>query len=404
LGYEEHINGEADELVGVQVLDDYTVEYTLSTPNPRHFTTQYRTYFLPEHAIDFTPAEFMETDWWVNSEKQVGSGPFVMGEFVKDEYGTLEKNPLYFEGEPKLDRIVDRFFGGDITAAVLALAAGEIDFTYLEPTDIETLGEGFNIYSNNSNVPVYTDIHYRNPDVPEYWRDIRVRQAIMYAIDRPAITDQVLDGTHYPLPCPVPFPDLWHEDVNWFEYDPEMALSLLEEAGINPADIEMEWVGHAGYDNIHHNSALQAVQAYLADIGVTMTYRFVDVPTFRDRYTAEGEWTFHYRGTAMPIYGAEYGRGWSNAGSQGGDFKGFDMVEVGLEDAIAAINMAPTDEEYFDAIRNFCLLYNQALPDLTLWIGNRYGAAGENVMDFWWQPAGGGGPYKDDSHLWYIGE
>ena len=403
-GYEARINGEADELEGVQVLDDQTVQYTLDTPNPRHYTTQYRTYILPEHAIDFTPAEFMETDWWVNQEKQVGSGPFKVGEYEKDAFLIVEKNPNYFLGEPKLDRIIERFFGGDITAAVLALSAGEIDFTYLEPTDIEVLGDGYNIFFNNSNVPVYTDIHYSNGEVPEFFEDIRVRQAIMHAIDRTAIVEQVLDDTHYALPCPVAFPDLWPDDVNWYDYDPEKAKALLAEAGVNPADIEMEWVGHSGYDNIHHNSALQAVQAFLADIGVSMDYRFVDVPTFRERYTADGEWTYMYRGAGLPIYGANYGRAWANDGSQGGDFKGYDMAAVGLEDAVDAINSAPTTEAYLQAIRDFCGLHNETLPDLVMWIGNRYGAAGDNVQNFWWQPAGGGGPYMDNSHLWEIAE
>jgi peptide/nickel transport system substrate-binding protein len=404
VGYKEKINGEAEELEGVQVINDYTIEYTLTVPNPRHHVQLYRTYFLPKHAIDFEPSEFLTTNWWVDPDKQVGSGPFTIAEFVMDSYAVLEKNPLYFEGEPKLDRIIDHMYGGNITSAVLALQAGQIDFTYVEPTDLATLGDGYNVFSNNSNVVVYLDIHYRDDNVPDFWDDIRVRQAILHAIDRNAITEQVLDGTHYPIPCPVSYPELWHEDVDWFEYDPEKARSLLAEAGVNPSDIVFEWVTHAGYNNIHHNSALQAVQAYLADIGVNMTYRFVDVATFRERYTADGEWTFHYRGATMPYYGAEWPSKWTNAGSQGGDFKGYDMVETGLEEAIQKIDQAPTIEEYFQATRDFCLLHNQLVPDLQLWIGNRYGVADTKVQNFWWQPAGGGGPYKDDSHLWYIEE
>jgi len=85
-------------------------------------------------------------------------------------------------------------------------------------------------------------------------------------------------------------------------------------------------------------------------------------------------------------------------------FCGYDMEAAGLEDAIAKINQAPTTEEYFQASRDFCLLYNQLIPELMMWVGNRYGVANDRVKDFWWQPAGGGGPYINNAHLWHIAE
>jgi hypothetical protein len=168
----------------------------------------------------------------------------------------------------------------------------------------------------------------------------------------------------------------------------------------------MEWTGHSGYDNILNNSAMQAVQAYLADIGITnMTYRFLDLPTFRAEYVADGPWTFQYRGSGGPLYGANWGAYWSNAGAQGGDFKGYDMAAAGLEDAIAAISSAESDDEYFGAMSAFCKVHNETLPDLLMWMGNRYGAANTSVANFWWQPAAGGGPYIDNAHLWeMVGE
>jgi hypothetical protein len=51
---------------------------------------------------------------------------------------------------------------------------------------------------------------------------------------------------------------------------------------------------------------------------------------------------------------------------------------------------------------DFCALHNEKLPDLQLWVGNRYGAASPAVSNFWWQPAGGGGPYVDNAHEWEM--
>lgn len=401
-GFDARRAGDADELVGVQVIDDLTLEYTLSQPNPRHFINQFRTYILPQHAIDFEPSEYFTNDWFRDPERMVGSGPFVVSEYEPDAFLTLEKNTFYFEGEPKLDKIIIRYFGGDISAAVLALSAGEIDFTYLEPTDLEVIGDGYEVFSGNSTVVVFIDINYKN--VPEFWQDIRVRQAILYAIDREAITSQVLQDTFTSIPCPVSFPELWADDLDWYEYNPEKAIELLAESGVDPADIEMEWVGHSGYDNILHNSALQAMQAYLAQIGInnTITYQFLDVATFRDTYTSDGPWTFRYRGLGYPIYGGNPANNWGSAGGQGGDFKGYDTQAAGLDGAIDAINTALTTEDYLQAMTDFCSLHNELLPDLQLWVGNRFGAASSRLVDFWWQPAGGGGPYYDHSHLWDI--
>jgi peptide/nickel transport system substrate-binding protein len=400
VGFDEKVNGEAEELVGIRVIDDLTIEYTIKAPNPRHFATQYRTYILPEHAVDFTPGQFLETGWWLDPTRQVGAGPFVIGQFEKDSYLMLERNPLYFEGEPKLERIIIPLYGGDLTAPLLKLMAGEIHFSYVEPTDLPVLGDGYNIFYNNSNVAVFLDIHY--PEVPEFWQDIKVRQAILHAIDRQVIVDEVLDGTHFVLHCPVSFPELWPPGLNMYEYNPQRALELLAEANISPSDIKMEWVSHSGYDNIHHNSALQAAQAFLADIGIDMTFRFVDVPTFRERYTKDGPWTFHYRGGDIPLYPPSFARNWSQGGAQGGDFKGFDMIGSGLQAALDVINSAPTTEAYFEAIGEFCALHNETLPDIQLWMGNRYGAASKEVANFWWMPAGGGGPYYDNAHNWVM--
>lgn len=401
IGYQSKLDGNASELEGFVVLDDHTVQMSLSAPSPRFYANQYRTYILPAHAIDFSPADHLTTNWWLDSSRQVGSGPFVMGDFERDEFVTLERNEHYFEGAPILERIIIPFFGGNITNGVLALLSGQIDFSYVEPTDLSSIGSDFQMFSGPSNVIVFTDIRF--PNVPEFWQDIRVRQAVMYAIDRQRIVEEVFEGTHYVIPSPVGFEAAWAPDLNWFEYDPQRALELLSEAGVNPSQIRMEWVSHSGYDNLQHNAAMQTVQSYLEAIGITMTYRFLDVPAWRAFYTNEGPWTFGYRGASAPLSPHEFSRNYTNTGAQGGTrFKGFDMIESGFEAVLDRLNTASTNEEYLAALTELSSLHNRLLPDLPLWTGIRYGAASNRLKNFWWQPASGGGPYYDRSHLWEV--
>ncbi|MCP4399009.1 MAG: ABC transporter substrate-binding protein, partial [bacterium] len=378
--------------------------FTLTGPNPRFFANMYRSYILPKHAVDFAPKDYAATDWWVTPGKQVGSGPFFVSDHKKDEYLELAPNPHYFAGKPKLEKLIIRFFGGNITSAVLALAAGDTAFSYVNFDDMATLGEDdFNYYAGNSTVVVMLDLNYKN--LPDYWKDIRVRQAILYAIDRQTIVDQVLQGTHSVLAGPVGFEQFYSDKVNMFEYNPEKAKALLAEAGVKPGDIEMNIISHAGYNNALNNAALQASQAYLAQIGITkFNYKFLDIPSFRAAYKADGDWEFGYRGWGYPIFGANPNFLMSNSGGQGGDFSGYDYDSQGFPEVIANVTSATTLDGYFQALTELNDLHNSQLPELFMWVGDRFGAASKQVKDFHWIPAGGGGPYVDHAEKWYIAD
>ena len=403
-GFKEKTDGKIDELDSVEVIDEDTVRFTLAQPNPRFFANLYQSFILPEHAIDFEPSEYISTDWWLDPDRQVGSGPFTVSNFVKDEYLELDPNPHYFKGMPKLDKLICQYFGGDITSAVLALQGGEIDFSYVNYSDLETLPDDkFDIYSGNSTVIVFIDLNFDK--IPDYWRDIRVRQAVMYAIDREEICEKVLKGTHSMIPGPWGFEKLYSDDLNWFEHDPEKARQLLAEAGVDPEDIEMNVISHSGYNTLAHSSALQAIQSYLADIGVTFNYQFIDVPSFRSRYASgAGKWEFAYRGWAAPMFGADPAFLCSNEGRMGGEFSGYDYSDKGFPEVIEKIKIAPDMEAYEKGLTELNDLHNDYLPDLMMWVGDRFGAAAKKVKDFHWIPAGGGGPYVDHSEKWYMGE
>lgn len=399
LGFDEYRNGEADELVGVQVQDDFTFTYTLSEPNPRMYGRMYHTYIFPEHAIDFEPSEYETTDFWF-SDKQVGAGPFHVSDFARDEFMELVPNEYYFKGEPKLDRLVNRYFP-DETAAVLALTAGEIDFTYISPDVIGTLDEDtFEIWGGNSYVSVMFHLNYNTS--PEPWQELKVRQAFLYAIDRDAIVETVLEGTHSVLPCTAPLTDVYPEGLNYFEYDPDKAKQLLDEAGVDPSDLgPIDWITHPGYTNPTHKDAIQAVQAYLAEIGIEAEMRYLDIATWRSTYLKEG-YNMGYRGIAYRIFGPPIELLYTNDGAHGGNVTGWDFEATGFETVVEEILDAPTFEEYQAKLGELCMMENEQLPWLPMWVGDRFGAANQRIKDFYWYPAGGGGPYDDHAELWYI--
>jgi len=398
MGFDEYVAGEADSLTGLTVVDDYTLQFKLNTPDALHYTHLFVAWALPEHAIDFGPAEYQTTDWWTNSDKMVGSGPFVTSDYLQDEYWELSPNAYYFGGKPKLDKLISRMFT-DETAAVLALAAGEIDFTYVSPDVIPALGDKFIIYGGSSYVPVHFHINYNS--IPETWRQLKVRQAFLYAIDRKAICEHILGGTYQVLPCIVCQQDLWPEDLNDYAYDPEKAKALLAEAGVDPASLgTVHMITHQKYNNQPNRDAVQAMQAYLKDVGIESEMRFLDMPTWRATYRTS-DMEFAYRGTSGTLFGYNFGQ-WLSTHKLGTKVSGYDYAAEGYDELIARIGNAPDVETYKNGLSDLCKLQNETLPDIYLWVGLRFGAANERVKDFYWYPAPGGGPYEDHAERWYI--
>ncbi len=402
VGFREKIAGTINELTSIRVVGEYKIEFTLDVPNPRFFANCYRAYILPVYAFNFKPGNPMTTDWWVNPKVQVSSGPYKVGDFRKEEYLELVPNEHFFLGKPKLEKFIIKLFGGDITAAVLAMAAGDVMFSYVNYDDLAIMDEKkINIFPGSSDVIVFFDLNYKN--LPDYWKDIRVRQAIMYAIDRKAIVKNIFKDTATVYPSLWAHPITYSDNLNWFDYNPEKAKQLLAEAGINPADIVIDIQSHAGYNNALNNAALQSMQQYLSRIGITkFSYRFLDVASWRTLYTKTGAWTIGFRGWGVPMYGADPNFQTSNSGGQGGDFRGYDFDNNGFPEVIKKVTAAPTNQEYFKALTALNELHNAQLPFLYMWVETRFGAALKTVKDFHWYPAAGGGPYLDDSHLWSI--
>ncbi|MCB0183208.1 MAG: hypothetical protein KDE31_03035 [Caldilineaceae bacterium] len=124
-GYTEFTEGEADEITGVKVVDDYTVELTLSAPRADFFYGMGGMNLWPKHPFEGMEFIDISTSPLVR-EGVIGSGPFKMGEFVPDQYYVLEANEDYFKGRPHLDRLIFRIGLTTVAAWMPGLESGEI--------------------------------------------------------------------------------------------------------------------------------------------------------------------------------------------------------------------------------------------------------------------------------------
>lgn len=386
----------------VETPDDRTVVIKLSRPDSGFLATLTKLMILPEHALSgFTPKELATSTWWAKTP--VGTGPFKFKQYVTDQYVELTADEDYRLGRPKVDRIINRYFK-NTAAAVAALRAGEIQFTYVESDDVPTFksNDAFKVIEGQSFVVNYLGF---NQQVP-IWKDIRVRQAVMYAIDRQAIIDSLYGGAATIANCGYVAKQLLPEGLNSYKYDPAKAKALLAEAGwdkINGSK-PITWLTY--YNTPQAANVMAAVQAMLAQVGINVVPRVVDTPTYNGIiYAANpdfGQFPLVYAGlqNGPDPSGLNIGLNAAQKPPAGANFLRIEMPEVtkAFDAALAETDQKKLNTRYQDV----CKAMNANLPWATMWVANRYGVASTKLKDFVWVPAPAGGPYNAHPEKWSI--
>ena len=218
-----------------KVIDDTTVEITSKVPDPK-LPGLGDVYILPEHIWGKFDANEITK---YAGEDGVGSGPFVLDEFKRGQYVRLKANPNYWEGERPIDEIVFRIFNNP-DAMVAALEKGEIDAAHNVPSQaMEKLSTSDSIVAVQGNQGGFDEIAINGGDGLKKPHpallDRNVRVAIAHAIDKQTLLDRVYLGqgsvseTVSPSADPAWVPELSADEQ--FEYDPEKANQILDDAG-----------------------------------------------------------------------------------------------------------------------------------------------------------------------------
>ncbi len=398
VGQQAYTDGAADAIEGLEVVDDLTVRFHTAEPSPRFPATLIKGYILPAHALTgVTAADIRTTDWWFTTA--IGTGPFMHDEFVPDEYWALNANPNYWAGAPKLDRLINRYFA-DETAAILALESGEIQFTYVSGDVAVGLGErpDFDLYAGPSGVTNYLMFNYRDPA----FQDVRVRQAFLYAIDRDAIAEIILNGTAQVVPCITPFESFWPETYETYDYDPAKARELLAEAGWDGSrQLEVKTY----YTSQFHRDAMAAAQQFLAEAGMNVT--FLEDPSGYNSYFYTGQqWDVSYRGLGVNMEAFPFRfyeeEGWPEVVGDERTLMGQRFPE--LETLFAQARVEGDPDAYRALMQDVCRVQNEQAIEGYLWTAVRFGVAQSDLIDFYWYPAPAGGPYDDRPELWAVPE
>ena len=288
VGAAEFESGEADNIAGIKALDDFTVELNLVAPRSSVLSNMAAFNIWPKHLLEDTPfIDLGETEYAVRNP--VGSGPFTMGDFEPDQFYILKANEDYYAGRPYLDQIIFRI-GLSGATAFAALENGEIQMAgrvtaveyerYKDDPNIVLLGGrlggGMTVWANH-NRPL--------------WQDARVRQALLYALDREAMAEAYYGELADVLHLRLTNPEFVSPNITKYDYDPDKARSLLEEAGW---DTEQEVSFVTYYQDDQNKRIHAAMQQYWNDVGIKVDLVYLDGPAWVARVYDNDDFDMSY--------------------------------------------------------------------------------------------------------------
>lgn len=268
----------ATSIEGIKVLDDKTVQFTTKYPIALStFQNTYACYLytLPKHVIEkFDEAELTTADWF--NHPDVVSGPYKIVDYDVNHYISYESNTEYWKGAPKIGKL--NFKIVDSSQVYAGLQSGEIDVTHHTMTaipqeDYESIEALENVEVVYGSPVTNQSVFIQTANIP----DVRVRQALLYAIDREQILEQLMKGhgeiVDGFLSSASPFYD---ESIKPVSYDPEKAKELLAEAGWDGSRTLRFYVNSG--DGTFVNAS-QVMVAQWAAVGIKVEVQTVDLAT-----------------------------------------------------------------------------------------------------------------------------
>lgn len=275
----------ATEIKGVKAIDDKTVQFT--TKYDMALTTFENTYgryilTVPKHILKDVPEDQLASYSWFNAPTVV-NGPYKIANVDLQHYVSYEANDKYFKGAPKINKLNIKI----VTAAQLltGLQSGEIDF--VQQTTGGILQEDYKGVEGLSNVTVNYGAPVTNQSIffnTTAVTDARIRQAILYGIDRKKLVSgfmngkgEVVDGF---LSSASPFYDA---SLTPTAYDPDKAKELVKEAVSAGWDSSKPLQFYVNSGDTTFTQAADYITASLADIGIKLQVNTVDLATLMSK-------------------------------------------------------------------------------------------------------------------------
>ena len=243
----------------VQVVDDATVKVFLQQPFGALVNN-----FAHAGTFMISPAAIAKYGKDIG-RNPVGTGPYVFKSWNGDTYEAVKNEHYWKPGLPKVDGVTVKSVPEN-GSRIAMLQTGEAQFVYPLPTELEKVAEA-NKSLTVGHVPSIIARYVALNNLKKPFSDLRVRQALNYAIDKNAFCKVVYSGHCAPAEGPMPAPLRFATKTSPWPYDPAKAKALLAEAGY-PNGFETEMFASNNTTNIR---GMQFLQQQLAQVGVKLT-------------------------------------------------------------------------------------------------------------------------------------
>ena len=282
-----------------------------------------------------------------------GSGPFAVDSYTTNSALVLKANPTYWGTKPALQQVTFKYFS-DANALANAIKAGDVDIIdNLSPelfTDFES--DTANYETVNSATPGEVILAMNNSRKP--LDDVKVRQAITYAINKQDVNDIAEQGKAEIIGSHSSPIDPWFKDLSQtYPYDLDKAKQLLQEAGVSDLKLTLDVI-----PTPYAQASAPVIKDQLAKVGIDVTLNNVEFPLWIDKDFTKADYDLtivaHVEARDTALYGnPDYYWRYNNA-----------KVQDLLKQADAAVDEAKSNELYgqvldqinADAVNNWLFL------------------------------------------------
>ena len=264
-----------DQIKTAEVVDPTTVKVTTKSAYPALLAQLVKLSIVPKAYVE----KVGDQEFNLNP---MGSGPYKLVEWKKGIETDLEAYNDYWRGQPPFEKVVFRSVP-DVSTRIADLRTGKADLVRDIPPDQAPSIESDSSTQLLSAPTERVGYLYINAEAGPT-KDLRVRQAIAYAIDKQGLVDALLEGYGAPVSVVGAEPIFGYTDeVEGYPYDPEKAIELVKEAGAEGATVEF-------LTSPSYNRALvEAIQQMLNEVGLNVEISSSDQATFLKRRQGDAE-------------------------------------------------------------------------------------------------------------------
>ncbi|MCK9420955.1 MAG: peptide-binding protein [Nitrospirae bacterium] len=276
------------DVLKAEVVDKYTFRVTYKEP----FSPALESWsmgILPKHLL---AGKDINSDPF--NRKPVGTGPYRFKEWIAGQKIVLEANDDYFEGRPKIDQFIFRVIP-DSSTMFQELLFGGVDMMglnplqYLRKSETRRIKENYVKFRYPANAFTYMGYNLTSA----LFKDIHVRQALSYAIDRQGIIDGIVLGIG--RPCTGPYAHVswaYNPNARSYNYNPERARRMLAEAGWKDANSDgiLEKDGRpfrftvmTNQGNSERIRTAEIIQQNLKSVGIDLNIRVMEWQAFLEQ-------------------------------------------------------------------------------------------------------------------------